>query len=115
MRTGPTNIYLKTLIRDLKRQASKENADVWRAIAKDLDVATRRRRLVNLYKIDRYCHENETAVVPGKVLGVGDLKKNISVCAFEFSSSAKQKIKNIIDFYELMKKNPKGKNIRIIG
>ncbi len=115
MRTGPTNIYLKNLIRDLKRQSSKEKVDVWRALAGQLDVSTRRRRAVNLYKINKYSHDNEVVVVPGKVLGVGEITKNISVCAFEFSSSAKSKIKNVVDFYELMKKNPKGKNMRIIG
>lgn len=115
MRTGPTNIYLKNLIRDLKRQSNKESVHVWGAIARALDVSSRRRRAVNLYKINKYSHDNETVIVPGKVLGVGEITKNISVCAFEFSDSAKLKIKNLVDFYELMKKNPKGKNIRIIG
>lgn len=115
MRTGPTNVYLKNLIRDLKRQSNKENVQVWGAVARALDVPTRKRRAVNLYKINKYSHDNETVVVPGKVLGVGEITKNISVCAFEFSSLAKSKIKTLVDFYELMKKNPKGKDIRIIG
>ena len=115
MRTGPTNVYLKTLIRDLKRHCVKEKVELWGALAKDLSVAARRRRAVNLNRINKYAHDNETVVVPGKVLGVGEITKNISVCAFDFSSSAKAKIKNTVDFYDLMKNNPKGKNIRIIG
>ena len=114
-RTGPTNIHLKDLIRELKKLSRKENVNIWRAIALKLEKSSRQRISVNISKIDRYSKDNETIIVPGKVLGTGSLTKKVIVSAFQFSESAKKKLKDFISIKELMKKNPKGKNIRIIG
>jgi len=40
---------------------------------------------VNLGRIERYAQEDETVVVPGKVLGSGVLEKNVTVAAVDFS------------------------------
>ena len=54
-------------------------------------------------------------VVPGKVLGTGSIEPNITVAAWQFSQSAKDKLKNNLTIKELMKKNPKAKKVRILG
>ena len=113
-KTRKTDQELITLIRLLKKQSNKENVKVWKTLAKSLEKSTRRRARVNLYKIDKYAKDNETVVVPGKVLGVGDIKKNINVAAYRFSDSAQHKIKNKLTINELLKKNPKGNKVRII-
>src|SRR3989344_4402525 len=98
-RTGPQTLVLRNLIRELKRP-------------------TRIRRSVNLYKIDKYTNEGETALVPGKVLSVGDLTKKLTIAAYQFSGKAEEKINKVgkaIKLQELMKENPKGKKVRIIG
>ena len=49
---------------------------------------------------------------------MGDLTKKITVAAYQFSESAEEKINKVgkaISIRELMKENPKGKRIRIIG
>ena len=117
-RTGPTNQNLINLITELKVLANKENVRLWKRIAKDLERPTRIRRSVNIYKINKYTKDKETALIPGKVLSQGDLTKKISVAAFTFSDKAKEKINKIgktLSIQELIKENPKGKNIRIIG
>jgi len=114
-RTGPTNPHLKELIRELKTLSIKEKVNIWKAIAKELEKPARKRRKVNLYKINKFTKENETAIIPGKVLSLGHLDKKITVAAFQFSEAAKKKIHSTISINELMHKNPKGKNIRIIG
>jgi len=118
-RTGPTNIHLKTLIRDLNRLSKKENVKLWGKLADELGKPTRSHREVNLFTINLSINGNETAVVPGKVLGEGDLTKPVSVAAFRFSESAKQKIikanGKVISIQDLMKSNPKGKNTRLLG
>lgn len=110
-----TNIHLKTLIRDLKRLSTKENVNIWRRIAGDLDNSARNRREINVYKIDKYSKDNETVIVPGKVLSEGELTHNVNVAAWRFSEKAKEKIKNSMSIEELMKSNPKGKDVRILG
>ncbi len=114
-RTGPTNVQLQNLIQQLETQESK----LWKRIAKDLSKPSRNRRVVNLYKINKYAREGETIVVPGKVLSVGDLDKKVNVAAFTFSTEAKEKILRhkgtVLSIQDLLKQNPEGKQVRILG
>ena len=117
--TGPTNINLVNLIKDLKRESISQKVNIWKRIAKDLEKPTRSRRVVNLSRINRYTKENETIIVPGKVLGAGDLKHKVNIAAFSFSESAKSEVSKLngkcLTITELMQQNPKGNNVRIIG
>ena len=98
--------------------SNQENVPLWKRLANDLSKPTRQRRIVNLYKIEQYARDNEIVVVPGKVLGVGEVKKKLTIAAFNFSDEAYEKIKQVgeaISINELMKKNPQGKNVRVLG
>ncbi len=103
------------LIQELLALSEKENAPLWKRVAKELERSTKRMRSVNVYKIEKYCQKGETALIPGKVLSLGELKKEIPVAAFQFSDAAKKKIKTTMTIRELMKKNPKGKKVRLLG
>ena len=117
--TGPTNPLLIGLIEELKKKSVDQKANLWRKVASDLERPTRKRRIVNLSKIDNYTKENETIVVPGKVLGAGNLNHKLTISAYQFSNSAKDKLikagAKIIPLNELIRESPKGKRIRIIG
>ena len=99
--------------------SNQENVKVWKRIASDLEKPTRRRATVNLYKINQNTKDEETVIVPGKVLSVGELDHKVNVAAFNFSTEARNKIVNakgkVLTIYELLKLNPKGKGVRIIG
>jgi len=117
-RTGPQTLELKDLIKELKTLASKEDVKLWKRIASDLEKPTRIRRKTNLYKINKYTKDDETAIVPGKVLSLGELTKKITIAAYQFSDASLNKINKIgkaISIQELIKQNPKGKKVRIIG
>ena len=117
-RTGPTNQQLRKLVDDLRDLASKDNTKIWTRIANDLEKSTRNRRVVNLSRINRFVKENESIIVPGKVLGSGILDHKVTVAAFNFSKSAVEKINkngSCLSIKELIEKNPTGKGIRIIG
>jgi len=116
--TGPTTLELRKLIIELRKLASKQKVKLWKRIANDLEKPTRQRREVNLYKINKYTRNNEIALVPGKVLSLGSLDKKLTIAAYQFSKQAKEKINKIgkaITIKELIKENPKGKKVRIIG
>ncbi len=119
MRTGPENPIMKSLIVELLSKASQDNVPLWRRVALDLEKPTRQRRIVNLSRINRYAEENETVVVPGKVLGDGILDHKVTIAAFSFSQNALDKISKVnakaISIQELMKADIKGKRVRIIG
>ncbi len=117
-RTGPTNTHLRNLIFELRKQSALQKVALWSRIADDLEKPTRQRREVNIYKINKCTKDGEIVIVPGKVLGTGDLDHKITVAAFRFSESAVQKIKNkakILTIQELMKSNPKASNVKILG
>ncbi|HEC86656.1 MAG TPA: 50S ribosomal protein L18e, partial [Thermoplasmatales archaeon] len=75
--------------------------------------------VVNISKIDRYIKDDEIALVPGKVLSAGNMSKKVIVAAWSFSEKAREKILKAggkcISIEELVKTNPKGKNVRILG
>ena len=114
-RTGTSNPELISLIRDLKKLSLDEEAPIWKRIAKELSRPTRQRRVVNIAKLGRFTKANEIVIVPGKVLGTGNIGHDLTVAAWQFSGSAHDKIKNCITIRELMKKQPKGKSVRILG
>jgi large subunit ribosomal protein L18e len=117
-RTGPQNLELQGLIRDLRKLSTKENVNLWKRIAKDLERSTRIRRKVNLYTIEKVLRKDEIAIVPGKVLSLGEFTKKNTIASFQFSDMAKNKINKsgkAISIQQLMKENPKGKKVRIVG
>jgi large subunit ribosomal protein L18e len=113
--TGPTNIHLQQLITELKEASRKNNVNIWRTIALELEKPTRRRRLVNIRKLNKVTKPNETIIVPGKVLGAGEPAHKLKIAAYQFSTSAQEKLQTTLTIPELIKENPKGKNVRIIG
>ena len=118
-RANPTNPELISTIRSLKKAAHENDAEIWRKISEALSRTRRQRIAVNLSKLNRYTEKDETVAVLGKVLGSGAVNHPITVAAFAFSGTASAKIKKAhgkcLTFAELIKKNPKGSNVKMIG
>jgi len=119
MQKRKTNPNLVRLIDDLLKASAENKAKVWKDLAERLAKPLRNYAEVNVGKIDRYLRENEIAVVPGKVLGSGEITKPITVAAWRFSESARRKIESAggraLSIWDLLKENPSGKNVRIMG
>jgi len=114
-----TNPLLIDLINQLKKEAQENNKPMWKDVAIRLQKSSKNWPEVTLKRIDKHVNEKETALVPGKVLSTGELTKKIPVAAWNFSERAKQKITDAggstMTIEELLKKNPEGKNVRIVG
>ncbi len=114
-KTGPTNIHMRLTISELR----KVKAPIWTRVADELAKSTRARRQVNLSRIEKYADGKRTIVVPGKVLGSGELTKKVTIAAWKFSDEAAKKILaakgQVISLSELAKKEPKGKGVTILG
>jgi large subunit ribosomal protein L18e len=114
-----TNPELIGLIRDLKKQSRESQTEFWRNLAERLSTSKRSRVAVNVSRLNRYTKDGETVVVPGKVLGAGKADHPLTVAAFAFSNVAKSKIQdakgNCLSIGDLMKKNPTGKNVKLMG
>jgi large subunit ribosomal protein L18e len=117
-RINKTNPNLVELIKALKDKYAIEGSAIWKDVAKRLEKATRRRAEINLSSINRYSTEDETVLIPGKVLASGFLDHKVKVVALNFSNTAKEKIEDIggecISIKDIMELNPKGNNIRIL-
>jgi large subunit ribosomal protein L18e len=110
------NQELITLIEMLKEKSREEDVRVWRDIAIRLEKPRRNYANVNIGKINRYSRDNDTIVVPGKVLGSGMLGHPVILAALDFSAQARKKIGEgkCLSIEELMKENPKGSGVRVI-
>lgn len=119
MKSKTTNPELIKLIRFLREQSRKNNVEIWKDVAERLSKPRRKRITVNISRLNRYTEKKETIVVPGKVVGTGKINHPITVAAFAFSETAKEKVKaargKTLSVVQLIKKNPKGSNIKMIG
>jgi large subunit ribosomal protein L18e len=113
-----TSARLERLIASLKATARDGGADVWADVADRLEKPRRTHAEVNLSRIERYADEEETVVVPGKVLGSGVLQKGVTVAAVDFSSTAETKIERAdgeaVHLEEAADAAPQGTNVRVI-
>jgi large subunit ribosomal protein L18e len=117
-RTGPTNPILKKLIEDLKKKAFDTKSDFLNDLAEKLNKPRRQRIEVNIAHIEMYANKDETVVVPGIVLGYGELSKPLTISAWKFTRQAREKIEKIkgktLTIEELVEKNPRGTNVKIL-
>ena len=112
------NPELIALIRAMKRKSHECGVRLWRDLADRLS-RSRRRKTVNVSRLNRCTKEQETVAVPGKVLGAGRMDHPINVAAFAFSELARLKVLKAkgkcYSIHTLMEKNPNGTDVRIIG
>jgi len=117
--TKTTNPQLIELIRLLKKESREQQAGIWLDLAEYLSKSRSQRVAVNLSRINRNTKRADMIVVPGKILGSGSINHALTVASFAASDKAKAKLAaakaKYLSIPELLKKNPKGVNIKIIG
>jgi len=111
--TGPSNYYNRKLIRELWKTKRR----IWRKVSKKLSGPRNDRVEANLYRINKRTKENDVIVVPGKVLGVGDIDHKITIACLDCSKAARKKIENsgskLLSIEDLFEQNPEGKNVKV--
>jgi len=114
-----TNRALVTLIGDLKDQSRLTGSALWRDVAMRLESSRSNWAEPNLSRLSRHAVNEDTVLVPGKLLGSGDVLGKPSVAAYSVSAGARSKIEaaggRVLTIRELMDENPKGKGVRILG
>ncbi|MGI0037707.1 MAG: 50S ribosomal protein L18e [Nitrososphaera sp.] len=113
------NTMLDSTVWTLRVAFKKTKAPIWRALEEELSGRRANRSEVNVGKLAEITKAGEVLVVPGKVLGTGNLGHKLTVCAYSVSEGAAKKIVSaggrLISFEDLTKKHPDGKGVRIIG
>jgi large subunit ribosomal protein L18e len=114
-----TNPELADLIRLLRKHSRENKASIWLDISEKLTKPRRQRTAVNVSHLNRHTEKNEIVAVPGKVLGTGTIDHALTVAAISFSKKARDKISAVngkcLSFPEVIKRNPTGSNVKIIG
>ena len=118
IQSGATDPNTRALINALKKSSTKNDAGIWKRVAELLSRPTRKRTAVNVGKIGRHTNAGDIVVVPGKVLGSGNLPHKVTVAALNASASARSVIVgaggSLITIDELLSKEPKGKGVLVI-
>ena len=114
-----SNTELVQSITSLKKAARDNDAPIWRSIAKRLEGPSRNWPTVNISKLEYNSQKNSKIVVPGKLMGSGNLTKKVTVSAYSFTKSATEKIEKAggkcLHYNDFIKSNPKGKDVMVIG
>ena len=115
MKIREKNPLLKKEIESLSQAGIETPA--WKAVAKGLNRPRRKRFEVNLSRIERFANQGDTIIVPGVVLGEGEIRKHVTVAAVRFSAGARKKIEkaggNCLSMEQASKMEPS--KIRIMG
>jgi large subunit ribosomal protein L18e len=103
----------------LRNAFKKNKAPIWRALQDELAGSRANRREINVRRLAEITKADEVVVVPGKVLGTGNLGHKLTVCAFSISETAAKKIVEsggkVMAFDDVINDYPDGKGVRIIG
>jgi large subunit ribosomal protein L18e len=91
----------------------KQKSPFWIRVAGLISKPKRKSIAVNISKINKYTKDGDVVVVPGKILGDGEMEHKITLAALSESEQARKKIK-LMKISELVNKNPKGEGIKII-
>jgi large subunit ribosomal protein L18e len=116
--TKTTNPQLTNLIQLLKKESREKQAAIWLDVAEHLSKSRSQRVAVNLSKINRHTKGADVVVIPGKLLGSGNINHPVTVASFDISDKARKKLEVVKAKYltipELLVKNPKGSKVKII-
>jgi large subunit ribosomal protein L18e len=116
-------MFATSLIQDniwtLRRASKKNKAPIWRALERELSRPRRNRREVNVGALADKTADGQVIVVPGKVLGSGEIGHKLTLCAITISESATKKINacggKLVNLSNLVEQYPDGKGVRMIG
>ncbi|MFQ5406147.1 MAG: 50S ribosomal protein L18e [Candidatus Micrarchaeia archaeon] len=118
MKNGPENPLVIQLAAELEKASRKNKKAVWKKAATLIRRPSRKKQAVNLYKLDKNSKEDETLLVPTKILSEGNTTHAFSVAALDISKTARQKLEKngckVKTIKQLLEENPSGKNVKII-
>ena len=116
-----TDPNLVELIDQLKAKSRDTGSALWRDVALRLSKSRKNWAQPNLSRVSRHQPEDKGTVVlvPGKLLGSGEVVGSPTIAAYSASEGAKAKVEaaggKVITLAQLMNENPNGKGVVILG
>lgn len=104
-------------IRTLSRKLWKTKRRIWKKVGNKLNGPKKNRIEANLQRISNNTSKDDVIVVPGKVLGVGELNHPLTIACLKISNAARQKVvasgSKLMTIEELLEQNPTGANVKL--
>ena len=114
-----TNPVTLQLARDLRKASNANDAPIWKKLSTYATKPSVAKRVINVNKIAQLTKDQDTIVFPGKILGTGNITHKITVFAFSVSNTAADKILGaggkIVNHHDIIKQNPTGKGVLLLG
>lgn len=103
----------------LHKNLKKEKFPIWKMLINELSRSRSNRREVNVSNLASVTEANDIVIVPGKILGLGNINHKLTVWSSSISEGAARKIiragGKLVSLETIMNKYPSGKGVRIIG
>jgi large subunit ribosomal protein L18e len=104
---------------DLAKRSKKTKQPVWKSASNQILASRKNRPEVNVGSISRNTKEGSRVVVPGKVLGTGDIDHKVTIGAYSFSKEARDKISSAggacLSLREFADSSPTVKDVVYLG
>ncbi|MFH0905785.1 MAG: hypothetical protein V1824_00435 [archaeon] len=99
------NSDILDIINKLYTKSKLTKKEIYKNLAKVLEGPSRKMPSLNLTKLENLnvIKDDAIVIIPGKLLGSGELKKKITIYAYQASSSVKEKFPKIKNFNDLLK------------
>ena len=114
-----SNSELVKTVTELKKASRENDAPLWRSVAHRSEGPSRNWPSVNISKLEYNVNKNSKVLIPGKLLGSGNISKKMTVSAYSFSETAKSKVEaaggKCVSYNDFIKTNPKGTDVVVIG
>jgi len=94
MKRKTINPHVLSLIKSLYVKSTDSKNSLWKDLAKRFESPRRNWAEINLTRLNRLTQKGDTIVVPGKVLGMGELDHDVNIYAFSGSENVQKKVKS---------------------
>lgn len=115
----PVNIHRIRMARDLNRLSTTHKAPIWKRLSKEALKPSSARRTINVGDIARHTKSGDVVAFPGKVLGTGVIKHDITLFCFGITETAADKVSKsqgrTIPYDTLVSERPTGQEVVLLG
>jgi len=113
------NPILKSVLISLRKASKSSDSKIWLDAARFISKSQSGKPEVNIGKISNLTRKDDIVLIPGKVLGDGNILHPVVVGAYSFTKSAVNKINvsggKALRIPEFLEKYPSGKGVKLIG
>jgi len=114
-----TNTLIYNTVWSLRNKYKKNKIPIWKDLENRFLKSRSHRVEVNISRLSSVTKDGEVIMIPGKLLGSGEIGHSLTISALSVSENAVKKIINsggkIISLSKLLEEYPEGRGVRIIG